>query len=168
MDLNVFKDYPYSKHYYITHPWKIITHTWDNLRAAWQRATKGYANRDVWDADHYILSLLPSVLRALKDAEFGSYPGQEPFETPEKWAAWLQEMAAKFESLQEDWAETRNEYDKLYFDALQGQRNSTIDIDITALRKKWLARLEELNQEQSNFTIKTFEELGRYLYYLWN
>lgn len=77
-------------------------------------------------------------------------------------------MAIKFESLQEDWAETRNEYDKLYFDALQEQRNSTIDIDIEALRKKWLARLEELNQEQSDFTIKTFEELGRYLYYLWN
>lgn len=180
MDLNVFKDYPYSKHYYITHPWKIIIHTWDNLRAAWQRATKGYANRDVWDADHYILSLLPNVLCALKDAEVGSYPGQEPFETPEKWAAWLQEMAVKFESLQEDWAETRNEYDKPYFHALEEHRrvrradpsivryDTYNDEDLEMLHDKWLARVNELNQEQKDFTIKTFEELGRYLYFLWN
>ena len=79
------------------------------------------AASDVWDLDHYLLTLLPAMLRRLAD-EGMSYPGIAPFETPEKWETWLREMADKLESLQEDWAETRNEYDEPYFHALEEHR----------------------------------------------
>lgn len=173
--LNVLNDYPYSKHYYITHPWKFFAHMWDNWRAAWHRITKGYCASDIWDFDHYLTTLLPAMLRELADNSIG-YPGVEPFETPEKWKDWLLGMADKLELLQEDWAETRNEYEELYFHALDLHRKadpSTAtydtynDEDIEKLRKKWLARINELNYEQQAFTIKTFEELGRYLRLLW-
>ena len=177
--LNTLKDFPLSRIYYIKHPWKIFSHAWDNCKAAWQRATKGFAASDVWDLDHYLLTLLPAMLRKLAD-EGMSYPGIAPFETPEKWETWLREMADKLESLQEDWAETRNEYDEPYFHALEEHRrvrradpsiiryDTYNDEDLEILHDKWLARVNELNQEQKDFTIKTFEELGRYLGFLWS
>jgi len=32
MGLNVLKDYPYSKKYYLLHPWKFFKHTYCNIK----------------------------------------------------------------------------------------------------------------------------------------
>lgn len=178
-ELNVLKDYPCRTRYYLLRPWVWIRHTFDNFRAAWQRATRGYSVSDVWDIDHHWLRLMPAMLREL--AEKGqSYPGREPFETPEKWESWLNEQADILESLQEDWAETKNEYEEEYFHALESHRrvrrsnpdsvtyDTRNDEDIEALHDKWLARVQELSDQQKETTIKVFSELGRHLYQLWS
>lgn len=178
MELNVLKYYPYRKRYYLTHPWKFISQTFDNFRAGWQRIVKGYANRDVWDLDHYWLDILSHELRFL--AENGSaYPGTEPFETPEKWHQWLNGIADRLDALQEDWAESRNEYEQQYFKAMEEYRTVSFtdtgaiittynDDDIKELHDRWLARMDELNEAQMQETIDVFEELGRHWYLLWD
>ena len=110
---NVFS-WPYSRIYYLTHPWKWFAQLWKNLKCGWQRATKGYCDYDVWNMDSWLLELLPPMLRELANDPVGAYPGVEPFETPEKWHYWLLKMAVRFLELQDDWTESRNEYDEEY------------------------------------------------------
>lgn len=178
MNMNCLTDFPYPARYYLRHPWKFFAHVWSNGKAAWQRATRGVADQDIWNFDYYLLNILSTGLRKIEDSDV-SYPGVEPFETSDKWKVWLEIMASQFESFQEDWAEVRNEYDKPYFHALQEHRrvkrsdpsityyDTYNDEDIEALRQKWLARIEELNEQQKQETIKAFTELATYFYQLW-
>lgn len=59
--MNILKNYPYAKRYYLTHPWKIISQTFRNIKFAWQRITKGYCEYDYWNIDCYLLKLLPEL-----------------------------------------------------------------------------------------------------------
>ena len=88
-------------------------------------------------------------------------------------------MADTLRELQDDWAESRNEYEKTYFKAMNERRAATYnsngnisvtynDDDIKELHDKWLARVHELNEQQQELTIKTFTEIGRHLYQLWS
>lgn len=174
MHINCLTDFPYSIRYYLTHPHKFIRQCWMNIKAAWQRITKGYANYDIWDMDHYILEILSRMLRQLATRANG-YPGHEPFTTYEEWIKWLQAMATRLEALQTNWTETQNEYEEEYFNALEARRqiidNQIIyaqDNELKILHDKWLKRAEELNEQQQVETIKVFEELGRYWYLLWD
>ena len=59
--MNIFKNYCYTKRYYIFHPWEFVSQTFRNIKFAWQRATKGYCDYDCWSIDHYLLDLLPEL-----------------------------------------------------------------------------------------------------------
>ena len=61
MNLNCFKFFPYTKHYYARRPWKFVAQCWRNLRAAWQRAVHGHAWYDRCDAYSYILEMLSTM-----------------------------------------------------------------------------------------------------------
>ncbi len=52
----------------------------------WQRATRGYADCDVWNLNTYLLTWLPSAIRQLRDTG-NSYPGEghEYGKTAEDW-----------------------------------------------------------------------------------
>jgi len=113
MDLNVFK-WSFRPRYYLTHPWKWIKELFNNIRAAWMRATKGYCYSDCWNFNSYFCAVVPLILRHMADYGMG-YPGGEPFDTKEKWETWLHEMANKIERLDyDDWMEDLNEYSKDY------------------------------------------------------
>ena len=76
-----------------------------SLKWAYQRATRGYADCDVWDIDMWFLSIIPNMLRDLEG--FGnSYPISK---TPTEWRATLREMARCFEE-----AGKEPEYDKAF------------------------------------------------------
>ena len=82
MGLNVFKDYNcWGTRYKLTHPWAVIADKWRDLKAGWQRATKGYASRDVWNMCDYFLEIFPAMLRDLAENCQG-FPGVEPFDLP--------------------------------------------------------------------------------------
>jgi len=94
MELNVFKQY-YS-------PWNHITNWPRNIRLffrrykwAYQRATRGYADCDVWDLDHFYTRLFAGSLNRLADIAAG-YPGNDQFPTYEDWINYLREMAQLF------------------------------------------------------------------------
>lgn len=181
-DMNVLKEFSYGKRYILTHPWILVRQAWRNLCNAWQRATKGYCKADAYNMDAYLLAIMPQMLEDLRDDPCGAYPGNDEFPTPESWETWLTNMANTLRELQDDWAESRNEYEKTYFKAMheyhtvsfKNDDGTTVvcstynDDDIKELHDKWLARIEELNKQQQELTIKTFTEIGRHLYQLWS
>ena len=178
MSFNVLKDFPYSKRYYLTHPWKWFEEIWLNLRAAYQRVTKGYCYTDVWNMDDWFLTIFPNMLRELADKHC-AYPGVEPFETPEKWEAWLRDMASKLEYCGRDIDED-NEYYEAYFKSydmraiMTPSTDQIISIPTVSeeerkeLFKKYSARSQELTNEEQKVLEETMAELGRHFRNLWD
>lgn len=145
--LNVLTNFPYTTRYYLKKPWLFFRDCGHNIRDAVLRMTRGYGKSDVWIMSDWMLAVLPPMLRELKNDPVGSYPGIEPFETPEKWDAWLSKTADRLELLQDDWAE----------DCMP---NGDV--------KEWNKKIQELHQQQQELTNEVFTELGRYLYWLWS
>ena len=180
MNLNVFY-WSYSKRYYLTHPWKWIEDLFYNIKAAYQRAVRGYADRDLFSWDSWFLTIAPAMLLDIAACKYGGYPDIEPFDTPEKWEKWLQSIAFRLTALQDQWAETSNEYDEPYFDMLEKYRVKTNetgtyivkyegyenDTELEALQQKWLNRCKELNEQQNEETKAVFNELAEHLYQIW-
>lgn len=168
MNLNVWKDFPYTKRYYLTHPHIFIRHCWDNLKAAWQRSTRGYTNRDVWEMDEWILAVLPPMLRRLANGD--GYPYGY---TPEQWEDKLNSIADVFESLQEENFESKNEYAAAYDEMLEhsfGAGTRVIKETDEEVRQLYCMREDELFEER----MKLIEDVGKELFnekvfpHLWN
>lgn len=87
---NCLKFYPCSKHYYLFHPWEWVEQTFLNLKAARQRATRGYADRDVWDMDDFLLAIMPEMVDKLRENSHGYCAA---FENEEKWKEYLNEVS---------------------------------------------------------------------------
>jgi len=68
---------------------------------AYQRATRGFADCDVWNMDNWLLDVIPGALKQLADNHYG-WPGTEQFPEPEDWTQYLKDMAQKFYSAKED------------------------------------------------------------------
>ncbi len=66
---------------------------WRRVQWRWQRSVRGWADCDVSSLDSYIAGLLSGAL--LKLARGHGYPGREPWETPEKWEAYLKDLSAR-------------------------------------------------------------------------
>ena len=92
--LNVFNN-PYYKWRYPSCWLKNIRMLLHSIKYAYQRVTKGYANCDTFDLDNYYLNIFTGTLNHLADNHWG-YPGNDEFDTDEKWTAYLKEMAQKF------------------------------------------------------------------------
>lgn len=174
--MNVFK-YDMPRQYLLRHPLRYLRFLVRACKNARQRIVKGYCDHDVSDIDNWLLTVLPCMFKDL--AEKPAYPGYEPFDTEEKWKAWLNSTAEKLISYQEDWAETRNEYDREYMDRLDkcidksrhGPAAWSFDYSkdpgLLALRAKWDARYQELYKEQQKSQAQTFCEIGENLKALW-
>ena len=61
----------YNKHYYLTHPWKIISEIKYNIKWAWQRIFRGWDDRVCWSIDGYLFKMMPQWLRQLKETKHG-------------------------------------------------------------------------------------------------
>ena len=53
--MNVLKYFPYRWRHYITHPWEFFEDCWLNVKAAYQRVTRGFAYRDLFSIDSWFL-----------------------------------------------------------------------------------------------------------------
>ena len=94
-ELNVFHKSTYRPWRYPSNWWNNIKQFFYNIKCAWQRVTKGYCDRDVWDLDTHFLNLFHFTLRDLALHHYG-YPGTEPFDTDEKWKDYLMDLSLKF------------------------------------------------------------------------
>lgn len=168
--------YPYTRRYYFTHPWTFVRHTYYGFRAMLERARYGYSSDDIFDFSTFLLHIIPRALRDMADSEVGAYPGNDEFDTPEKWDTWLRALALRFSSLQIDWATDRNEYYDEYMKWLDDNRIETRNADgwlnisyvpNKELQEKFMTRLQELNEQQRDETIAAFQELARNFYQLW-
>lgn len=175
MNMNVLKDFPYSKRYYWTHPWKFFKECWLNLQNAWMRATKGYCYTDLWNTDDWFLTIFPKMLRHLaKDHQ--AYPGSPPFDTSEKWERWLIEMAENLEYVASD-PDEENEYsDELMaamdrcFEARKETGVVTCKLDDAdkELKDKYFNRSKELTNTRQEVLEDSMTEIGHHLRCLWD
>lgn len=152
--MNVFS-YAYRKRYYFTHPWRFIKETSQNFRAAWYRATRGWAPQDAYELGPQLLQILPEMLRYLEKYHCG-YPADM---TDEEWTQWLHKMADDIEFLQEEKWETQNEYAEEFYRASEKNRRTERDEhgsltvtwsdtpDYKEISDKWMKRAEELNEQ---------------------
>lgn len=130
--VNVFTYFPYAKRYYILNPWFFVRQCWRNLKAAWQRATKGYADRDVWSLDDYLLALMPRMLDRLRETSHGycATMGSE-----EEWFRYLNEVSTHLRNAAKegDW-DNLDEWNKV-----AAYKESEIKIALSMLAEHWFA-----------------------------
>lgn len=155
--MNTVFTYPYARNFYLRHPFKLIKHFCANIKYAWQRATKGYCTQDTWDIDVWFLKTMPSMLYEL--AEKGnSYPEQLGFSSRAQWARKLRDIANDLYKCTEEAADQLNEFSEAYF----------TDVYNRELAKKYLDRRIEIYKEQEVIREEAFQELAKYLPYLWD
>ena len=166
---------PYNKHYLLTHPWKRFGCAYRCIQNAWRRSVYGWTYSDAWDLDTWIVRTLPPMLRHI--ATYGSaYPGQTPFETPEKWHDWLHEMADLLETGREDWQDEHNEYRDEYMKHLTDGWNTRLDDNGNVIHKrttnditdKYLARENELMKQSEQNVYTALGMIREHFWELWD
>lgn len=172
---NVLNDFPCRKYYYFKRPWKFFQECWWNFKAAWERATKGYAWRDVAEMDEYLLHLIPAMLREIAKAD--PYPGDDNFPTREAWQDAINALADVFESVQEEnWTEGQNEWEdefnNMMVDYFGNHPNLTTTSQYTPEEAKeikdlYWAREQELRNERNKLILDAYQTLAKYHGYLW-
>ena len=172
-NLNVFRLMnSRSARYYLTHPWEWFKDLKYCLRDAYQRITRGYADTDWFNIDSHLLCLIPAMLKELA-ANSHSYPGYEPFDTPEKWSAWLNKMADNLISCRKEEIDKANEYYQEYIESFsEPQSNEFLtwsqSPDHEKIAKLYFARERELEEAAAARLRTTFALLGKYFYQLWS
>ena len=167
MNLDVFQ-WPYTTHYYLTHPWKWFSQLWRNIKAAYHRVRYGWCSWDVWDWDSWFCSITPAMLRYMADKGM-AYPGGEPFETPEKWHDWLYKMAHVIERLQYDnWLEDQNEYSEDYNKTFEDEDEEYDSSTKEEIREQYYKRCEEIHKTREQFLKEVFCQLAQGFDALWD
>lgn len=97
--MNVFK--------YGWMPWRHPLNWWGNIKLffrqfkwAYQRATRGFADCDIWNLDGSILNYLSGTLKQLSETAAG-WPGNNQFPEYEDWTIFLKQMSEKFRAANE-------------------------------------------------------------------
>ena len=137
--MNVLKYFPYRWRHYITHPWKFFEDCWLNIKAAYQRITRGFAYRDLFNIDNWFLDIFPEMLKEFRE-NLHSFPGNSEFPTFESWAAYLEEMETHFRNANENQKVELNEWEEDY--PMKWQKNKG-EVCLT-ITEKWLARETEI------------------------
>lgn len=166
--------FPYSKKYYLLHPWKWIQTFFKNLTYAYRRAVYGWTWSDCYELYDWLLTILSQMFRHLAEYSNG-YPGRAPFETPEKWQDWLNSIADVLEVCQD---EPVNKYTEEFAAALEMQYKQkheknysgpTIsDEDLNLISQLYLEQDKE-NQHQQEILIKdVFNQIAEHFFDLWD
>lgn len=143
MKMGIFTSTGYSKSYCLLHPWVVITHKFKDIRCAWQRATKGYCYRDVWNIDNWFLKTVPQMLDDLIKIHNGHPSGM----TDEEWVDILNEMSTALKNADEETTEFVNPYTEPYL--------STLEISFD--NGKLLCHADE-KLEENYYTLETEKE----------
>lgn len=168
--------YPgYSWRYWLRHPIKWVKDICGDLRAAYQRAKYGWAPRDTFSFDDWFMEVIPPMLRYLADdsEQLGVDYGRAPFDTPEKWHAFIRSLADRIESCKEEEQDKRNEYYDDYMREITSDGQITWNYDSGAadsndLHAKYFTRSKELWEEAQHTIEETLLEMGKYFFALWS
>ena len=170
---------PFSKRYYLTHPWKWFKDVSRCFKDAYRRCRYGWTWSDCWNWNTWFLEVTPPMLRHM--ADFGSaYPGRPPFDGEngaDRWHEWLHEVAALLESGCEDWQDEHNEYYDEYIEELTEHpfeswtdengwvHHKPIQSEIT---KKYIARSTELIEEGQKNVARALGMVAEHFPQIWD
>lgn len=161
-----------SWRFYLRKPWKFFEDTWLNLKAVWQRATRGWADRDTWNLDNYLLEILPEMIDHLREHTHG-YPGDFP--TPESWDNYLEEeIVIPLRNARESQTVQKNEYEEelhsypMEFVKKEDGFVALEFIEPDELRKKWYEREKEISGWRKKELERALKNLSSVFYDLWS
>lgn len=166
---NCFTYYPYRWRYYVKKPWEFFEDIWLNLKAAWQRATRGWADRDTWNLDYHLLDILPEMIDYLREHTHGYPGGHQGFPTYESWQDFLQnEIVIPLQNAREEQTTQINEYEEEYFNlsSPSGRFLNTRSDD--EVREKWLAREQEISEWRQQELERGLQNLATVFFNLWD
>ena len=151
----------------LRHPFKTLKALQRGLRAAWQRATRGFSDYDLYDWDNWMLELLPSSLEEFARVN-QAYPDYEEMDAFDKWQNYLKGLAADFRICQDPEAEDRNEYYEEYTAQFNDKSIHMVgNHERTEIDDKYFARAKELSKEQQQLLEDTFARLAKWFYAIW-
>ena len=172
--MNVLKYFPCHWQYYITHPWEFFEDCWLNIKAAYQRITRGFAYRDLSNIDSWFLDIFPEMLKEFRENLY-SFPGNSEFPTFESWTAYLEEMETHFRNANENQKVELNEWEEDYLKyPMKWQKNkdevclTMIDNTPKDIAEKWLARETEINAWREEELKKAMEMFMNCFHHLWD
>lgn len=151
-------------------PLKWFKYFFRSFKYAYQRATKGYCDCDVWECFDYYTHVISGTLHELADNHMG-HPDDM---TPESWTATLHEIAEHLEkSLEEnellpqpktdEWNEAFERAPNiLLFD---GGRWISVDDELTKAMHKEQEELRKLRSAEKDMAL---DMLKKYWYHLWD
>ena len=160
--MNIFK-FDFRFFFYIKHPINFLKELVWNIRSAKDRIKKGYCDTDWMNFDVWFKNIASDMLKDM--AQYGhAYPGSEPFDTPEKWNAWLNKMSEQLLICTDD--DIDNEYYQPYLDELT--KNIENNPELEELREKYLNRSKQIMVQHKILFKKTMNELIEHWDSLWD
>lgn len=162
----------YRKRYYLTHPLKLVKELFRNIRYSYNRIVKGYCALDWYDFDTWFVRTIPNMLRDMAEKGHG-YPGNEEFDTHEKWKTWLISVGDKIEQCDESWAYSHNmnEYSEKFNKMIENEEKIFSE-DLTEeekeLKKQYINRELELSSERKQMIKDALSELSEHWDHLWD
>lgn len=180
--MSIFTRHPYIKKYYIKHPIQFISHYFYDIKNAWQRANKGYCDKDLWNIDNWFLNIIPKMLTEFQKKTDG-YPGNM---TMEEWDNILSEMIKHFKNANEETCDFSNMYEKQYVDTvvkdfyhknfeIEKEPDEdgfyTVDMSILPEHEEINKRYREIEDQREEYIeeelSKAFEMFIKYFHNLW-
>ena len=164
---NVFKTCTYYRWIYPKFWWRNISLFFRRFKWAYQRATRGYADCDVWDMDNWILNLFHGALNHLADNHWG-YPGDDRFPEDETWTKYLREMAQLFYNADEsNMAYPYSAYDKWVTYLHEYPKTDVLGGENPHDREMFLEECELSKMRQADFE-KAWKMMGEVFFNLWD
>ena len=178
--LNVFKLGYDPIHKHPLNIFRNIRQFFRNIKWAWQRATRGYSDWDLWDLDMFYLDLLINSLRDFK-AHTLSCPEKDDVQTLEDWQNVLESMILHFEHARDYEEIYPNPYEDKYFNKLinivsgyvDGKQKVRVEIEPRSKEEQEIyhKRKIEFIKNQQRFREKNlqrgFELLNKWFNHLW-
>ena len=164
--LNVFNQY-YCQ-------WKYPSNWKGNIRLffrqfkwAWQRATRGYCDSDVWDLDTFYLDLFYATLIRFADTTNG-YPGTDEFPTPESWDKYLRDMAIDFYRAQESNDYYAHPAEDAWWEEVQNETPQNMLSKPTEKSIKMCAEAADLAEKRTKDVEAGLKKMNHVFFNLWD
>ena len=161
--LNVFKKPEYKMKF-----WEYIPWFFRAIKYAWQRATKGYCDKDTWDLDRYYTQLFIDTLTFFRDNSYGC-PSEYYYENKDGYQTWidtLNELINHFSnSLEEDEFIDYNE--ELEFENWINKIQNH-DEQNEYLRREWTFREKIKAEKRKKELEKGMDLLKKVFFNLWD
>jgi len=168
MNVNVFKRGYMSWRRPVN--WGInIKHFFHTIKDGWQRATKGYADSDVWNLDGYLLQVLSGSLKHLADNHWG-WPGNDAFPTDEDWTRFLTDMADKFYRANDENRFYPHPEEDKWWDWCEKHPGPKVytGTDDNPFVNSMLEESEQIREKEERDFAEAWSAIGEYFWLLWD
>lgn len=152
-------------------PWKYPANWFRNVKLffrqikwAWQRATRGYCDWDVWDLEAFYLPLMRDSINKLAEVSHG-YPATNDW-TYDSWTAYLKTLADALNDCMADSAELNQYWSD--FDKMLTNEQEYSDEEKATLRRCYYDRERQIADEQQDLLEHTFQKIAKHLKTMWD